>query len=198
MRVALIIVTIGIIVPMFGSCIFAPKKEPNPPSETPAAYLPLTARENLLNNLELAYNERNFERFRELFDSTEDIFLFFFSPNDVKDGLVKNSQWDLGRELAATEAMFAQGGAPGEPIAESIRLELIYVENEDEWQPFTPSSHPNETWYDRSVEYFLEVRVGVTTYSQRAPVLALFTVRQVTVDGNDIWQIVTWRDDLAN
>ena len=149
----------------------------------------LEAKDDVLHNLEQAYNKRNLEQYERLFDKSG-VFRFYFSPNDVKDGLVKSSEWDLDAELRATGAMFDG--------ADAINLHVFYIEDETEWQAFVPSTHPGETWYDRAFEYILEVRVGDTTYSQRATVVGLLTIRQVRVNGRDIWQIVAWRDDIAN
>ena len=198
MRRAFCILLIGAMLPMFGSCIFAPKEKPAEPGTGQGpSYKPLDTKDNLFHNLELAYNQRNFEEFTKLLDSSG-VFQFFFSPNDVRDGIVKNSQWGVGQELDATQALLNPAPPPGQPRASSVVLELTFSEGDDEWQPFVPSTHPNETWYDKSVSYFLEVKVNETTYTQNKAVIAVFTVRFTEVNGDSLWQIVTWRDDLGN
>jgi hypothetical protein len=157
----------------------------------------LETRDNLLHNLELAYKQRDFEQFRKLLDNSG-AFRFVFSPADVRNGVVKNSQWDLRAELEATERLLDPNPPPGQPRADKIDLDLTYTAGDDEWQPFVPATHPNETWYDKQVEYTLKVRIGHRTYSQGKTVVALFTVRPIDVGGKTEWRIVTWRDDIGD
>lgn len=184
------------LLPVFGSCLLdAEKVKCKDCGDTTSAYLPLTERDNLLQNLEQAYNQRNFAEYKKLFDNSGD-FLFFFSTTDVNQGLVKDSSWDIGQDLGTTEAIFDRNPPPGAPLAENIDLELTFTAGDDEWQPVVPSTHLNETWYEKPVEYRLTVTVGGTTYTQNKNVVALFTVRFTQVAGDSVWQIVTWRDDI--
>jgi len=197
MRRAFSILIIGLLVPVFGSCIFAPKEKPPEPGVTgPGAYLPINdfdAPDNMLHNLELSYNQRNYEEFRKLLDNTGD-FTFFLGPDDIKPG--EADQWGVGEELDKTRAMFDRSPPPGRPLASNIELDLVY--GEEDWQPEDSPAHPDETWYSKSAEYVLVVQVGQTTYTQNRTVTALFTARFIDVDGAPTWQIVKWHDDIGN
>jgi hypothetical protein len=183
---------------MLGSCIFSPKEAPRKPGDPPGGnFLPLDKRDNLLHNLELAYDQRNHEEFRKLLDQSGD-FIFFFSPTDVSEGRVKNSQWDVSQELAATQKMFDRNPPPGVPRADRVDLTLTFTEGEDEWQPFVSSTHPDETWHKKPVEYRLFVKVGDVDYTQNKAVIAEFTARFTEAGGDSLWQIVRWRDDIGN
>lgn len=173
-------------------CSSSNPEEPDIPS---SPYQSLAVRDNLIFNLELAYNQRNLEAYRKLFDDSG-AFQFFFSPTDISNGNVRQTQWGITKELAATGAMFDRNPLSG-PAADDIDLDLNYVEGDSTWQPYVPSSHPGETWYDKSVEYQIRVRIGVTTYTQNKVAFALFTARFTEVDGDSVWQIVAWRDDLG-
>jgi hypothetical protein len=186
----LLIPTIGL-----SSCS-ADRVTPPPPPPTSPNFKSLKQKDNLLHNLELAYNQRNHEEFRKLLDQSGD-FIFFFSPTDVSEGRVKNLRWDVSQELAATQKMFNRSPPPGEPRADRIDLTLFYTEGDGAWDPFAPPSHPGETWYKKPVEYRLFVKVGDVDYTQNKAVIAEFTVRFTEVAGDSLWQIVTWRDDIG-
>ena len=168
----------------------------SPPCDSPVRFLPLDERDNLLANLELAYGQRNFEQFRRLLDPSE--FIFYFSPTDVFEGNVTNSQWDIAQELASTQKLFDLNPPPGQPYANSIALDMAWASGDDDWQPVIPATHPDEVWYEKAVEYFLEVKVGTITYTQNRAIVALFTMRYTEASGDSVWQIVRWRDDVGN
>jgi hypothetical protein len=196
MNRALRILVIAFLIPAFGSCIFAPKEKKDdegPP--TGSQYLPIDdpdAPDNVLHNLELSYNQRNYEEFRKLLDNTTGVFTFYLGAKDIKPGEPK--QWGIGEELGKTQRMFDRSPPPGQPYASNIELGLVY--GEEEWFAFSPPTHPDETWYEKYVEYRLTVQVGPTTYTQNKLTQALFWARFVEVDGQMKWQITAWRDDV--
>jgi hypothetical protein len=169
--------------------------DPAKPIAQASPYKALTVRDNLLGNLEFAYNQSNYEEYAKLFDDSG-AFQFFFSPADVSQGKVRQAQWDLAAELAATGAMFDRN-PPSGPTADDLDLDLQYVEADSAWEGYTPSTHPSETWYRKEVSYVVRIRIGPTTYTQNKVAYAVFTVRRVNVSGQDIWQIVTWQDDVG-
>jgi hypothetical protein len=156
----------------------------------------LETRDNLLHNLELAYNRRDFGQFKRLFDNSG-AFRFVFSPADVQNGAVKDSQWDLHAELEATERLLDPDPPPGQPRADQVDLDLEYAEGDDEWQPVVPATHPDEIWHNKRVRYALTVKIGHRTYFQGKAVYALFTVRRIDIGDKREWRIVTWRDDVG-
>jgi len=196
MRRALWILGIALLIPTFGSCIFAPKKVP-PKDDTgpPTAFKPLDKRDNLLFNLELAYNQRNYEEYRNLLDNSG-AFVFYFGQQDIRDGIVTSTQWGVADDLAATQALFDRNPPEGDPRADDVILDLDYTEDEDDWFAVVPDTHPDETWYTKTVLYRLSVRIGLTTHSQNKDVFARFTARFTEVEGDSVWQIVTWHDDI--
>jgi hypothetical protein len=157
-------------------------------------YKNLTSRDHLLYNLELAYNERNLEEFLKLLDKTDGVYQFFFSATDVSQGLVNQASWGYADEAEATGRLFDRNPPANDPRADKIALNMLYIEGDDAWQDMVPSSYPSETWYQKTIEYRLSVRVGETDYNQNRVIVALLTVRQKP--GESIWQIVEWRDDI--
>lgn len=194
MKRALGLLVIGCL-PLFASCILDAQKDTGGSGGDTGEFLPLDKRDNVIFNLKLAYNQRNFLEFRKLLDNSQDAYIFFFSPADVAGGIVTNSQWGIGEELEVTERLFDRNPPAGDPRADAINLDLIYTKGEDTWQPFVSSQFPNETWYEKPVEYVLKVKVGETDYSQNKTVVAMFTVRQKP--GETTWHIVRWKDDIG-
>jgi hypothetical protein len=84
-------------------CPWSPGKDTVIPP-LPSNYLPQTSPANVLANLQTAYEERNIDRYKELF--AED-FIFVFNPLDPVDPDHPNpDQWSLTEELTVTENMF--------------------------------------------------------------------------------------------
>jgi len=197
MRRAFWILAITLLIPAVGSCIFAPKTAPPDPTEgPPPAYKPLDKRDNLLFNLELAYKQRNFEEYRKLLDATPGVFIFFMGQDDIDRGIAAVPQWDVFVELGTTRGLLDPSPPPGDTRADNISLELTYTEDEEDWFATVPETHPDETWYMKDVTYRLEVRIGLTTHTQNRDVQARFTVRDVGVGDQEVWQIVRWHDDI--
>lgn len=197
MRRAFWILAITLLIPAFGSCIFAPKKAPPPEGGPgPGAYKPLDKRDNLLFNLELAYNQRNFEEYRRLLDETPGVFIFYFGQDDIDRGIAAVPQYDVALEKATTRGLLDPNPPQGVVRADDVILDLTYTEDEDDWFATVPETHPDETWYFKDVTYRLSVRIGLTTHTQNKDVQARFTVREVEEGGENIWQIVRWHDDV--
>ncbi len=188
----------------------------------------LALRDGVLRELENAYNNRNFDRARMLFD---DDFVFFFSPVDIGAGDVSVSQWDKTSELAATASLFSVDGRKGNRLTDRtgnspsrvaaseestwgrtkwelstnppsgftwVELSLLYPPGEDNWVTVIPdpARYPGEVWYEKTVEYFLFVQTSTSTFLNAAPIRASFVVRPVEIRGENIWQLVRWRDDI--
>ena len=197
------------------------------PGQT-SEYKSLEQKDDILHNLEIAYNMRNYAEVERMLDGG---FVFYFSADDVVNGNVSNSSWRRTEELKATSNMLQlPGGASQQspsrrrsgteestwgglkelfyfetesnvPAVDQIFLDLNYEEGDDHWKLIEApgaARSSGEPWYEKTLEYFLEVRAGQTTYSQNKTVLARFTVRPVRVDGKDIWQIIEWHDDVGN
>jgi hypothetical protein len=196
MRRAFWILAITLLIPVFGSCIFAPKKAPPKDEGPPSAYKPLDKRDNLLFNLKLAYNQRNIEEYRKLLDYTPGVFIFYFGQDDINRGIAAVPQWGVEVEEATTEGLFQRSAPPGEPLADDVILELTYTEDEEDWFETVPETHPDETWYFKDATYRLSVRIGLTTHTQNKDVNARFTVREVEIEGEKVWKIVRWHDDI--
>jgi hypothetical protein len=197
MKTVIIVLAAALIIPTFNSCIFDAEKTKKPDVvQTP--FRSGEVKNDVVFNLEKAYEERNIDQYGKLLD---DDFIFNFSPADIRDGKVTVAQWDRASELAATANLFDPSFSPpqGEPV-DRISLEFTYkVDEDDDWQPVVPpdpQKYPNETWYKLQVDYFLNVNAGATLYTSGNAIRAEYTIRPVMVEGKQIWRIVSWRDDI--
>ena len=76
------------------------------PVKPKAGYKTLDAdgpRDNVLNNLQFAYNDRNISRYDELLDQD---FIFYFSEYDFQNGLVTVEYWSRAAEINANKNIF--------------------------------------------------------------------------------------------
>ncbi len=197
MKRVVVLALLGIFVLAFNSCILDPKEGKDPPKPV-GNYKDLSLeRDNVLFNLEKAYNERNIDQYNKLLD--ED-FVFHFSNLDVKNGVVDVTQWDRAAEYNANKNMFDPGFTkPGVDPVSSISLELTYVPGDDNWSvmdPPDPVKYPDEKWYEKIANYTLTVKAGASEY-QGINIQASYVVRRATVDGKSFWRIVAWRDDTG-
>jgi len=194
-RTAYLLVLIIAAVGLVSSCILDPKEKPpddtTPPTRT---YQDLTERDHVLNNLELAYNEKKIDRYEELLDSA---FVFYFSPADYNDpDNPTDVSWDRGEERRSANNIFS--GAGSNPV-EALDLRLSYPD--ENWTAIDPDdlvNYPDQTWYYKSVVYNLSVETQNGTTYKGIDLKAAFIIRQVVrkSDGKQIWQIMRWRDNI--
>ncbi len=190
---------VGLFVLGLNSCILDPDKKPPDTDPTPPYKDLALERDNVLFNLQKAYNERNFERYNELLDAD---FTFFFSNTDYDLGKVQYLQWGRALELGSARNMFDPtfSKPPLEPVSD-IDCQLTYAPGEDKWVQVTPPDPvkwPDETWWEKIVTYTLTVRSGTTDFVGNN-IQASFTVRWATDQtGKKYWRVVMWRDDTGS
>jgi hypothetical protein len=155
--------------------------DPDPPEEFKERISP----ENLLHNLRVAYQQKEFEEYILLFAQD---FTFVFDPRDANnDSLDIPDSWGLAEERDAHRDLF------NAPDIEEIKLEWI------------PGSHqpPDRANADTKIivrNIFLEVDQrlpnGEILYLQvRGDAWFHFRKSDVTTaEGDTIWEIVWWED----
>jgi hypothetical protein len=158
-----------------------------PPGKT---FQPLTAREHVLNNLELAYTQQKYSPYAELLDPA---FTFFFSPGDVGGNIPE--QWGRTEELSVAARMFDKSlNEPPYPTCRSIRMDLKF-ENGVQWVEVKPDDFPDETWYTTTVYYeFTFEMLPDMTFIAVPGSQAQFTVRNAGTEDAPQWRLVEWRD----
>jgi hypothetical protein len=152
-------------------------------------YEDLSSKDDVLFNLELAYNNRSYKQFAELLD---DDFVFMFSEVDFNSGTVPFPQWDRAHELASNQKIF-DPALPGDYRVTSIDLRLAFPTFNWVEQPPNPD-HPGEPWYFKTIDYNLIVRTADDWEHRANDLKAQFTIRWDEPAGE--WQVVLWRDDV--
>lgn len=174
---------------MTTSCLLDPKETPDPPETPPAKFKDLTEREDVLFNLELAYNQRGPTSQAEYDRLLDDAFIFYFSPEDYANGKTPE-QWDRSSDVPATQRL----------LQDALNLDLD-LQGQISWVAVVPQDFPDETWYTTTVNYTFTMRFGrdpETTWITSGQPQVQFTVREVDVDGQTQWRLVEWRDLAAN
>jgi hypothetical protein len=152
-------------------------------------YEDLNSKDDVLYNLEFAYNQRDFPQFANLLDAG---FVFVFSDEDFMTGEVPFQQWDREHETDATQRLF-DPGLPGDTRVLSINLRLDFPVGYWTEIPAHPV-YPHESWYTKSVDYDLVTKTADGWEYRALNMRADFSVRWDEASGR--WQIVLWRDDV--
>lgn len=153
--------------------------------EPPEEYKARTSPENLLHNLRVAYKQKDYEKYVELF--AED-FTFVFNPLDAQnDSLDIPDSWGLEQEKEAHRKLFSA------PDIEDIILE---------WRP-DPQLPPDFENADTKIivrnitlEVTQRLPSGEPLFLQVAGD-AWFHFRkgdETTAEGDTIWEVVWWED----
>ena len=156
--------------------------------KTPPGFQPLTSREAVLNNLELAYNKRIPERVDELLDEN---FTFYLAPGDVGGGIP--AQWSRTDEVDVTTGLLDSRNAASGPVVLALSVDVQSIEVE--WTPIVPLSAPTETWYATTLGYDFNVHMDSDQNFIAMPgAQAIFVVRDVDPTDATDWRLVEWRD----
>ena len=139
-----------------------------PVNKTPTgpAFKALDTGDNLLYNLELAFNTYDETEYDKLLDEN---FVFYFSPSDFSSGRTPE-QWDGAAELAAYNNYFDDTLSQNRVLSR----EIIMLLSSATWTaipPDDPGSYPGETWYRSRVWYDMSV---VLDTNPELPLTAIF------------------------
>jgi hypothetical protein len=155
-------------------------------------------RDNVLFNLQSAYNDRNIKRYDELLDAD---FIFYFSAADVQGGVVSTEYWSRAAEINACKNIFDPNYSnPSQEPVQDIDLLLVYPSGDDQWTPNPAPDqvrYPGETWYQKIVIYNITVQLPGDYQYVGLNKQAAFVLRAATVGSQQVWRIVTWRDDTG-
>jgi hypothetical protein len=148
----------------------------------------LTHREDVLTNVELAYNKRRIDWYQGVLDQN---FTFFLSTGDVNNGLPVS--WNRPDEIDVNTKLL-DPNYPDLPC-QSVFMD-IRVEDGLSWIEFTPESAPTETWYQATLYYDFKFEISPNRYIPLTGAKAVFTVRDAGKFGkyDHHWQLVEMRD----
>jgi len=148
----------------------------------------------LLNNLQIAYSEKNIKLFRGLLDKENYRFELVASEvsqigMDVNGDGLRDAWWGYAQEVELTDRMFNYGSSNGEyPPPDEIILQL-QIPPEENWQNDPEVGH--ETWIVIPCGFNLILTYHGSNSSFTASGVARFYLRPE----KDRWYIAVWRDE---
>ena len=171
-----------------GACILDPKTDTGDGGGGPSQkFQDLTQKWHVLNNLELAYLQRDINRYEELLDPAQ--YTFYFT--DVQQGNPVPATMDRDKDLLVTGNIFTgKKGTDKEVVSLDLNLEWESAQ----WVELPPDSAGgrNETWWTTTVNYSFTIKTaGGTDYVTQGTPKAQFSVRK-GADGK--FRLVEWRD----
>ena len=170
------------------ACIFDPKGgDGGGGGDPPITFLPLTSRENVILNVEKAYNARRIDKYDQALDEN---FTFFLSTGDIRHGLP--DQWDRATEILYNTRLFDKNYAilPCQSIFMDIK-----IEDGIQWTEVVPESAPDEKWYStQGIYYNFKFEISPNTYFPLPGSKVVFTVRNDGTETDPHWQLVELRD----
>jgi len=181
--------SLAMLVVSISACIFSPdEKKPIVPPPPQQNLKDLTHREDVFNNIEVAYNKRNINYYNGLLDAN---FAFFLSTGDVNNGLPVS--WNRADEIDVNTKLFDANNTV--LPCQSIRMD-IRAEDGISWVEIVPESAPTETWYQTTLYYDFKFEISPNTYIPLTGAKAVFTVRDAGPYQQYAhhWQLVEFRD----
>lgn len=148
----------------------------------------------LLNNLQIAYSEKNINLFRELLDKKLYRFELIASEvgqigMDVNGDNLPDAWWGYEKEVELATRMFTYGSSNGEfPPPDKITLQL-HIPPEENWQNDPEVGH--EDWLIIPCGFNLILNYDASYSSFTASGIARFYLRPE----GERWYIAIWRDE---
>jgi len=175
---------------LFAGCSEDPTTPPKP-KPTPSPYENLTEQWHPLNNLEVAYGQRDIAHYRAALDSA--YYTFFFSAADYSSGKT-DEFWTYDTDTWAAERMLDLQLPDLNIRAVILEVDLVFDKDALTWNPVQPDSAPSETWHATTVgyTYFIALGDGVRAFIQAPGASVTITVRQDPDDGK--WRIAEITD----
>ena len=187
LRRTILLAGLVVLLAAVSSCIFD-AKEQEPDEEKPQGFKPLTTREAVLNNIEVAYEKRRLDKYDELLDVN---FTFFLSTGDVGGGLPES--WGRADEITANSNLFNQTPPPPFPRCKRIQMDVKW-EDGVSWSSSFPGGGTDE-WHTTTVNYEFKIDVDPDmTYLNNPTAQAQFTVHNIGTEDAPDWRLVEFRD----
>jgi hypothetical protein len=149
--------------------------------------------EELLRNLEKAYQEKNINIFKQLLHEDYRFEMLQSEVNSIGidmdgDG-IRDSWWDRDKEIEITENMFISGSSDGNfPVADKIELRL-QIPPQELWE--LDPAEGREDWIIIPCYFDLTL----TYYSSNSSYVANGIARFYVVEEGGRWFIRIWRDE---
>ncbi len=179
----------AVVVALVACSMTACSSDSTTPELPPPTFKPLTTRQAVLFNIQLAYNQRNITQYDKLLDND---FLFYPSSREVNGGSLPD-HWARPEEVLYNSRLFDKGYT-GPNRCKSIDMDLMF-ERGVQWVEVVPNAYPNETWYMTTVDYNFQIVVNPDIdYQPLSNSRAEFTVRNIGTNDAPAWRLVEMRD----
>ena len=188
----LFLITLVFMASLVSSCILDPKeKKPKKDEPVTVVWPTLEDKDDVFGYLELVYEKRNYERYPKLLD---DNFNFRFGDDDYNSNKT-DRDWGRAQELNSASRMLSGYSHPD--YGAVVQIDLT-IQPEGTWTaiPKTDPPFEGETWYQKSFRYSLTATTNTGIELRGLDINAFFIVRQSELEGNTIWRIVQWNDDI--
>ena len=178
----------------------------------PPTFKSLKHKDDVLNNLELAYKRRNFDQVDRLiaddfvFDNAQTLLwdkideliatANLFGPDDTEPPYTVSLQHVEHTTWGELKARYIDP-VGGTSTVTTIDLALTYEVGDAAWRldPDPQDIHPGEKWFLKTLTYDMTVNATPQTYVS-VNLRARFGIRFTDIGGEKIWQIVSWIDDV--
>lgn len=164
---------------------------PKPGTEAPPTPPPpLSKKEYVLNNLVVAYLQRDIDNYKRLLD--EDYYRFYFSQGDVSNGLPMDG-WSRAQDEAATTNLLNRNNpAPNRIVSIDLSVNMSNLDWKEVDADF---ASPDSTWMSVTTNYSFSMRAANDfTYITTGTPRAQFIVRNIGTDTDPQWRLVRWYD----
>lgn len=171
-----------------GCGIFSPDT-PGEDRPQPSAYKDLTDPEHVITNLQLAYNDQNYDQYDRL---RHELFEFQFPADEFDLSGQANGRWDRLRDSGSTQRMFDDQPSKDGEIVQSIDLTM----QPESALPWTDQVEPEFAGTLRrtyTVRMDVAVSPGATIYQVRGT--HEFYVAPVQVGDKTLYKLRFWRDN---
>lgn len=150
--------------------------------DPPSKYKNLSEADHVVENLLLAYNERNGKEILRLLDPD---FEFEFADSDYNAGRTPE-RWGRDEELLVTNRLFDPDFAGGNAVKQiAVTMDLSDVT----WTAFSPQQFPNERWYETQ-----HLAYNITAEIEPDITYIFNGQTQFVVKANEVYQLRYWRD----
>jgi hypothetical protein len=178
---------------LLAGCPFSPDHSTEPPVKPPSEYKPNTSITNVLFNLQLSYNKRNYTEYVKLLHEN---FEYVFDPTDVGGELEIPESWGIADEKVSAENLFTN-----QPNRKGYRCESISLGFQN---GADVASQYDETWRKvilSQIQLLVDTRHKDTgeplryeALGDKAELHFVLTDELDPDSGSPVWKIIKWED----
>ena len=155
------------------------------PVEPAGGFRDLTARDDVINNLELGYRSENIGEIDRALDLQ---FQFCYTVN------FRTTCWLRDDDLSITQKLFEPSVIEdGKPPVTAVDIEFSYAGGDNRWLPSTPPNrdkYPGDVLWEKTATYNINITRDDEIIEWASPGRATFIIHTVHFDGKNRWRII--------